>query len=582
MQSPNSWVFVCQSGEIEVKSALLAASLRVELGDSPSLIAAVPVPADRWGQTDPKVTRLFDQMGVERCPVENPFGLEYPYANKVAALGAVTGSAVLLDSDMLCLAVPEDWPFDAPFNAKPADLGTWGENGRDWFGPYRLFGLDPPLRRTRTTVSGVLSLPYFNAGMVAVADAAVFGDCWMDTCRWIDREPSIENKRPWLDQIALPVALARLGWDYRSLGNGYNFPANQLPLPGKAPFLCHYHRPGVIRREPRLLDRVQSLAERYPVLGQVLSDAGDEWRGLLNPEPLSAATSVHPVGARFQGPRAAANPDAAMPELVITGIPRSGTSLLCRVLGDQPDCVIINEPTAIFGPLRNCSRPGWMACYYRDLRRAVLDGEAVENRVVDGRMVEDTRLQDVRGLHRHRVARSDFLLGTKNTLAYLSRIPVLRRALPAAPIVACVRNPIDSIASWKGSFAHLRDGNLARFPAGFVNPAFLSRRQQALLQTITETQSAVQRRALLWAYLADLVIEHLDSLLLLRYEDLTADIEAQTRRILEAFPEFGGVSVGRSDILPRSRSELLDDQDRRAIEDLCATQAERLGYDLFG
>lgn len=31
-------------------------------------------------------------------------------------------------------------------------------------------------------------------------------------------------------------------------------------------------------------------------------------------------------------------------DLVITGIPRSGTSHLCRLLSQQPDTVVLNEP----------------------------------------------------------------------------------------------------------------------------------------------------------------------------------------------------------------------------------------------
>jgi hypothetical protein len=266
------------------------------------------------------------------------------------------------------------------------------------------------------------------------------------------------------------------------------------------------------------------------------------------------------------------------PELLISGIPRSGTSLLCRLLHEQPDCVIINEPTEIFGPLTTCENPWWIARYYRDIRREVLEGEAIENRVKDGRLVDDTRSDDLRAYHRPEVSRDDFLLGTKNTLAYLARIPVLRRALPTAPIVVCVRHPLDTIASWKGSFAHLREVDFTRFPVSYTDHALLTWRQRERLREIEDTTSLGERRALLWSYLSELVLEHRDRLLVLRYEDLVADPKGQLQRILSAVPGFSWAPVRADALKARARRELLDDEDIRAVGDLCTSQAEELGY----
>jgi hypothetical protein len=420
--------------------------------------------------------------------------------------------------------------------------------------------------------------PYFNAGVIAVAQADVFGECWMDTCLRIDREPSMPDKRPWLDQIGLPVTIARLGLGYRSLGNAYNFPAHLMPLTADTPYLCHYHWPNVLRREPSLLDAVASLSARHPTLVAAMGAASDDWRRVL--QPSAAPTRKRGIASWLRQRRRTVDPGTGAPEILISGIPRSGTSLLCRLLDDQPNSVIVNEPTEVFGPLQTCDEPSWMACFYRDLRCRILEGEAIENRVVGDRLVEDTRLQDVRSLYHPRVSGRDFLLGTKNTLAYLSRIEVLRRAMPDAPIVACVRHPMDTVASWKGSFPHLREADLTGFPAAFANPSFLTGLQQERLRTIVDTASAALRRALLWAYLADLVIDRRDSLLVVRYEELAADPDRELGRILAALPGLRSAPVGRKDIKRRTRRDLLDDLDRQAIRDICAPQAERLGYEL--
>ncbi|RKZ45568.1 MAG: hypothetical protein DRR16_24100, partial [Candidatus Parabeggiatoa sp. nov. 3] len=60
-------------------------------------------------------------------------------------------------------------------------------------------------------------------------------------------------------------------------------------------------------------------------------------------------------------------------EAIITGIPRSGTSYLCRLLHSVPDCVVINEPTEIFAPLNNQLTFWQVATFYQELRRDILD-----------------------------------------------------------------------------------------------------------------------------------------------------------------------------------------------------------------
>ena len=48
--APFCFVFVCQSGELEIKATLLAASLRRQFGRRVDLVAAIPQPEVRWGK----------------------------------------------------------------------------------------------------------------------------------------------------------------------------------------------------------------------------------------------------------------------------------------------------------------------------------------------------------------------------------------------------------------------------------------------------------------------------------------------------------------------------------------------------
>jgi len=579
-----SVVFVCQPGDIAIQAALLAASLRRYLGSGADLLAGVPLQRAEWDSLGTPVLKMLDTLKVQLLSITNPIGAEYPIANKIACLGVATGAdkTVLLDSDILCLRTPPGDAFPGAVNAKPADYCTWPTNGNTWDDVYALFGFHRPERLVKATVSETLMPPYFNSGVVAVENNKAFAEAWADCCLQIDSVATIKGKRPWLDQIALPVAIARLGCGFYCLGEDLNFPAHAKPVPAERPVFSHYHWPKVIRSEPALNALVTSLVREHPGLETILASGGPDWKRLLEPyrtaSPGRAGSRVK-LGRLFEGAHAATPKGrTARPELVITGIPRSGTSLLCRLLDDLQDCVVINEPAEIFAPLTLCENPWWLGLYYRDLRRQILDGEEIENKIVDGHVVEDTSTVDQRVCYCPAVRRPDFLLGTKNTLAYLARLRVIRRAMPHAAIAVCVRHPLDTIASWIGTFPHLRDVSLRDFPVSYVDNPFLSGLEQRRLQDIVNTQSAEARRALLWAHLAETVAEFEGQILLVKYETLVAAPDLTVGRILKATRFPGKQTRARRVLEPRSRRDLLQDADLSAVRDLCVAQAARLGY----
>jgi hypothetical protein len=359
--SSTCFVFVCQQGELEIKSMLLAASLKRYLQGEFECVAAIPQPDTRWGIISKETRALMQTLGVRLLPITNPINDNYPIGHKVACLGIDTfaDKIVFLDSDILCFS---EFRFDSqsPFSAKPADLPTFTKNVAVWQQVYDLCQLPLPDERIISSVSGESMLPYFNSGVIAVQKGLGFAKMWAECCRTIDAETSITNKRPWLDQIALPIAVAKLNLAYECLDERFNYPAHLKPLPkspnSSEPFLCHYHSPSVLRREPQLNQLVIELVETYPILKTRLL-ASPEWAQLLKPSKLSRLSKHR----QFQ----------SEPEAIITGIPRSGTSYLCRLLHTLPNCVVINEPPQIIAPLANESRPWQIATFYQALRRDI-------------------------------------------------------------------------------------------------------------------------------------------------------------------------------------------------------------------
>jgi len=201
----------------------------------------------------------------------------------------------------------------------------------------------------------------------------------------------------------------------------------------------------------------------------------------------------------------------------------------------------------------------------------------------NGQVIEDTAVYDKVSNYYPPVGRPDFLLCTKNTLAYLSRIQQLRRAMPHAPIVVCVRHPLDAVASWKSTFAHLEDANVGAFPVGGSRDSQLSGSCQARLQEINDTDSLALKRALLWEHLAGLVQASRQDIILVRYEDLVAKPRSTIQAILDQIPAVHRFQVPDT-IEPstaRSKRQGLTHDDIDAVNKICRQRAVELGYNDF-
>jgi hypothetical protein len=290
-----SFVFVCQQGPLEVQAMLLAASLRQNARADHQLVAAVPTPEARWGRPRAETVRFLGDLGVEMAPIVNEIDADYPIGNKVSSLlldlaGDVT---VFVDSDVLCLrpfaGLPE---IEGDFCAKPADgyaFGRHGEHDAEWRKIYRSVDLPVPSARMVATVSGEVMPPYFNSGFVAVRRGVDLGRAWLACCRRIDADRDVRYKRPWLDQIALPVAVARLGLEYRCLDERFNYPCHRRRIdPRDPPYFAHYHWPEVLLRDRVLWSACRALARQYPPLAEALRWYPG-WRPLLHPSAVIAA-----------------------------------------------------------------------------------------------------------------------------------------------------------------------------------------------------------------------------------------------------------------------------------------------------
>ncbi len=246
---------VGQGGRLQYEAVLLAASLRRFNPDfAGTLFIAEPQPGPRWRE-DPRITStavrgMLEALGAVILLFETAvFGSDYPYGNKIEALGALPDAPFLfLDTDTLIVGSFDEVRFDfARPSASMRREGTWPQielygpgYAQIWRSLYDRFGLDfaSSLDLTQPDEYWQRYL-YFNAGWFFHRSPRDFGARFLDFATQIaaDRpaELALQEMHPWLDQIVLPLVVhsfggGRPGPDLGGLDGGVTCHYRTLPL----------------------------------------------------------------------------------------------------------------------------------------------------------------------------------------------------------------------------------------------------------------------------------------------------------------------------------------------------------------
>lgn len=247
--------------------------------------------------------------------------------------------------------------------------------------------------------------------------------------------------------------------------------------------------------------------------------------------------------------------------LIVTGIPRSGTSLACSLLNTVEGVACFNE---IF---YDVSR---LPCNLNRVRSDLVAGNPVPNKYDrDGTLASDT-MDGAEVVYRALPpADTEVVVATNVNSPYLFKLP--RIVALRCPIVAFVRDPVFTLASWGSARA-------SSIPEAQVGPASDPvHRRWRRIQFHGDT--AVERRAEVWNLLAGILIDHRDRIDIVHYEKL---IDRPRQALAEIVGRFGREPP--SDELPGLRSGNLAsrfgnlDEIRDAIERF-APNRRFFGYD---
>ena len=229
---------------------------------------------------------------------------------------------------------------------------------------------------------------------------------------------------------------------------------------------------------------------------------------------------------------------------LLTGVPRGGTTLACRLLGEAADTVALFEPMSVAelprDPTAACAD---VLAFIEQTRHGLLTTGRAPSKLREGAVPDNPIAEPEAGSGQRRLTvepgwlqvntrlPDDFMLVVKHNAAFAALLPGLAERVPT---LALVRNPVAVLASWQTVPLPVADG---RIPAG-------ERLDPALAARLAEEPDRDQRQYIIldW-FFARFAL--LPAGRVLRYEDIIASRGESLFRSV-------GVAAGPRELMSRN------------------------------
>ncbi len=210
--------------------------------------------------------------------------------------------------------------------------------------------------------------------------------------------------------------------------------------------------------------------------------------------------------------------------VVLTGPPRSGTTLTCHLLNKLPDTVALHEPLKIAGLAKRGTHAQIcevIADFFLSTRASLHAHSLAHSKHIDGKIpdnpyanhfgaAEFRERQVTRGeVIIDKTLSPEFLLALKHPAAFTALLPELIHRFRC---LAIIRNPLAALASWYTVDEPMREG---RAPAA-------ERLEPALKKALEHLPDRLDRQLHLLSWYYEKFSRYLKPADLLRYEDLVA------------------------------------------------------------
>ncbi|MBV8939849.1 MAG: hypothetical protein JO089_08455 [Alphaproteobacteria bacterium] len=220
--------------------------------------------------------------------------------------------------------------------------------------------------------------------------------------------------------------------------------------------------------------------------------------------------------------------------VLLTGIPRCGTTLLTAFYDRQADAAALNEPQWQYDAMMRLKDAvpaedyvKWLIGDLADIRRKLLHGVPLpERRAADGTAVTNYYRAHAQDKESREVVSAvpftraglsqDFMLAVKHNGLYLGVLDALA-ASGEFTIVALVRHPVGAIASWNEVNVPIRQGRLPAAEGYWPEIGALAAAPMEILE----------KQVRLYDLLCARLLQHRQRIHLLRYEDFLAMIRSR-------------------------------------------------------
>lgn len=206
--------------------------------------------------------------------------------------------------------------------------------------------------------------------------------------------------------------------------------------------------------------------------------------------------------------------------IILTGVPRSGTTLICRLLCEPPNMIALNEPMdRQFFPSPTVAKDA-IADHFHQFRRSLYFNQRALARTNDGKIVDNAFAEDKAEDRSRVISRTevvftkslspDFTLLMKHCAEFTLILPALQDHYS---IFAVIRNPLAILASWHSVDVPVSRGKVAK--SARLNPDFHAR-----LNELPDDLLTRQLFILSWYFEQ---YQQLPEQQIIRYEELIAD-----------------------------------------------------------
>lgn len=221
-------------------------------------------------------------------------------------------------------------------------------------------------------------------------------------------------------------------------------------------------------------------------------------------------------------------------DIVLTGIPRGGTTLACRLLGETADTLALFEPMSVTAlPTSADAAAAEVVRYFDQVRQRALSEGRVPSKHRGGRVPDNPYGERASGSGARPwlVEQGDIAVGKplsagfrlviKHNAAFTALLPALCQR---CTVVGIVRNPLAVLASWRSVDLPVTRG---RLPAG-------ERLDPALAEALAAQPDCLRRQILILDWFFSRLLHWVAPERLLRYEDVVATGGACLRQAIGA------------------------------------------------